>query len=67
MYRMDLHDRARERSFGIVVDEETMTWISDPPGIDIAESIVGYFGKGGPLWSGKQVEILPGGFARSIE
>lgn len=54
-------------SFGITVDDETMTWVSDPPGNDLTKPITAYFSRGGPIGSGKQFEVLPGGKARLIK
>jgi hypothetical protein len=64
IYRMHFSDMARARAFGIVVDDETLTWASDPAGHDLTEPITGYFSRGGPVGSGKQFEVFPGGRAR---
>ncbi len=54
-------------SFGIVVDDATMTWTSDPPGHDINQPVTGYFTRGGPIGSGKQFQVCPGGKASEIK
>lgn len=53
--------------FGIVVDAEKMTWTSDPPGNDLPRPYVLYFSRGGPIGSGKQFEVFPGGRARLVK
>jgi hypothetical protein len=65
-YRTHLSDMARQRAFGIIVDDQTLTWVSDPPGNDIAEPFTSYFTRegGGPIGSGRQFKVLPGGQAR---
>lgn len=55
-------------SFGIVVDDETLTWVSDPPGRDISEPIrSAYFAREGvnPPGSGRLFTIFPGGRAQA--
>jgi hypothetical protein len=55
-------------SFGIVVDSETETWTSDPPGHDIPRPMVLYFTGGDhAIGSGKQYEVYPGGRARFVK
>ena len=51
-------------SFGIVVDDETMTWSSDPPGHDLDQALFGvYASRGGAPRSGKAFDLFPGGRA----
>ena len=67
-YRTHFSDMAHQRAFGIIVDEETMTWTSDPPGNDISEPITAYFSRegGGPIGSSKQFEVFPDGHAHAV-
>jgi hypothetical protein len=54
-------------SFGIVVDDESMTWVSDPPGTEIAERIdAAYFSREGvnQPGSGRVFTLFPGGRAQ---
>jgi len=57
-----------EPSFGIVVDSDTNTWMSDPPGHDIPKPMLTYFTGGDhSMYSGKQFEVFPGGRARFVK
>jgi hypothetical protein len=54
--------------FGVVVDDETMTWRSDPPGHDLEQPFTAYFPRqDGALHKGKNFEVLPGGRAREVK
>jgi hypothetical protein len=68
LYSCHFSDLPNQRAFGIVVDDETMTWTSEPPGQEIPAVWTGYFSRqgGGPIGSGKQFEVLPGGKARLV-
>jgi hypothetical protein len=68
-YRGHLQDLAHGQSFGIVIDDETMTWSSDPPGGTIERPMTTYFPRegGGPPGSGRNFEVLPGGKVRSVK
>lgn len=51
-------------SFTITVDDETMTWVSSPPGHDLEKPMLGvYMSRGGPPGSGKAFDLFPGGCA----
>lgn len=65
-YRTHFSDMANQRAFSIVVDDETLTWVSDPPGKDLFEPVTAYFTRvgGSPIGSGKQFEAFPGGKVR---
>jgi hypothetical protein len=54
-------------SFGIIVDDQTMTWTTDPQGNDIPEPMMGVpFTREGssPIGSGRAFDLFPGGKAR---
>lgn len=55
------------QSFGITINDEAMTWESDPTGHDLTEPVTAYFSRGGPPGSGKQFQVLPGGRARAVK
>ena len=57
----------QQPSFTITVDDETMTWVSDPPGDDITKPLTTYFSCGGPPGSGKRFQVFPGGRARLVK
>jgi hypothetical protein len=50
--------------FNILVDDEALTWTSDPAGRAILEPITGYFSRGGSIGSGKYFTVFPGGRAK---
>ena len=54
-------------SFGIVVDDSTMTWTTDPAGYTLDKPVPGYFTCGGPIGSGKQFVAHPGGKATLLK
>ena len=55
----------RGSNFRWTVDDETMTWESEPPGRTISKPVLGIYGShGGPPGSGKAFDLLPGGTAR---
>jgi len=52
-------------SFGITVDDETMTWVSNPPGRDLREAKQDVrLNKGGTPGAGKSFDLFPGGRAQ---
>ncbi len=54
-------------SFGIIVDDQTMTWTTDPLGNDIPKPMMGVpFTREGssPIGSGKAFDLFPGGRAQ---
>jgi hypothetical protein len=55
--------------FSIVVDDETLTWTSVPPGHDVEKPLSAYFTAEGiaPIGSGKWFEVRPGGQARLVQ
>jgi hypothetical protein len=53
-------------SFGIVVDDETMTWTSDPPGRSLEKAVTAYFSRGGPPGSGRTFTVLPNGGVQPV-
>jgi hypothetical protein len=56
--------------FWVVIDGDTLTWVSDPPGHTINEPIILYFpleGAAGAIGSGKQFQVLPEGRVRLLE
>jgi hypothetical protein len=66
IYRMHFSDMAHVRTFGVVVDDETMTWTSDPKGEDLERPIIGALYAvegGGPIGSSKRFDVFPGGRA----
>jgi hypothetical protein len=48
-------------SFAIIVDDETMTWESDPQAKDIEDSMTTYFTSVGEPGTGREFTVLPGG------
>jgi hypothetical protein len=54
-------------SFGMTIDEDTMTWSSTPPGHDIREPMIGAYFKlvgeppPGRVFAGKNFDVYPGG------
>jgi hypothetical protein len=50
-------------SFWIVVDDKSLTWVSDPPGKDIREPLLGLYFPKLSSHSGKFFDIFPGGRA----
>ena len=50
-------------SFLALVNDETLTWESQPPGKDIPKPMTLYFSCHGALGSGKNFTIFPGGRA----
>lgn len=65
LYRSHFTGRPNDASFGITVDCETLTWVSEPPGHDLALPHRAYFSASGSVGSGKELEVRPGG--RAIE
>jgi hypothetical protein len=67
-YHNHVSDLPHGRAFRITVDDETLTWESDPPGNDISEAMTLYFTREGtnPPGSGKQFQVLPGGRAKLV-
>lgn len=51
-------------NFGVTIDDEKMTWTSNPPGRVIAKPMKLYTSSGGPPGSGKQFTIMPDGTVR---
>lgn len=51
-------------SFGVIIDDESMTWRSDPAGHDLSKPIFGQYAVregDAPLGSGKTFDVYPGG------
>jgi hypothetical protein len=51
-------------AFGIVVDDQSMTWVSDPSGYNIPEPMINLRTIGEGLAPGKYFDIFPDGTAR---
>jgi hypothetical protein len=51
-------------NFGVTVDDEKMTWTSNPSGRVIEKPITLYFSRGGPVGSGRKFTIFPDGGVR---
>jgi hypothetical protein len=51
-------------NFGVTIDDEKMTWTSNPPGKTISKPMTLYFSRGGPVGSGREFTILPDGTVR---
>ena len=68
-YRNHIQDMGHGRTFAIIVDDRSLTWVSEPVGNDISTPMTLYFTQegGGPIGSGKQFEVLPGGGARQVK
>lgn len=68
-YRCHFQNMGGGLAFGIVVDDEALTWESDPPGNELPKPFAAYFsreGAGNPIGSGKRFEVMPGGRARPV-
>lgn len=65
-YHNHIQDMGQGRSFTIIVDDQTMTWTTEPPGNNIAKPLTLYFSLkgGGPIGSGRNFTVLPGGRAQ---
>jgi len=51
-------------SFSITIDDETMTWVSNPPGHDLPQDMVGaHATKSGTPGPGKTFDLFRGGKA----
>lgn len=61
IFRGHIQDHAQGATFGIIIDERTLSWTSDPPEHDIRDAIEAYFTCGGPPGSGRWFRVFPGG------
>ena len=59
--------RPTDAPFGIVVDDETMKWVSDPPGRELLRPERFQFSSSGAIGSGKEFEVHPGGRALEVK
>jgi hypothetical protein len=67
IYRGFLQNIVHPPSFTVLIDSETSSWSSDPPGHDIRSSFVGDFSReDGAIGASKRFELHPGGLAMPL-
>ncbi|MGR4064775.1 MAG: hypothetical protein ACLQPV_04935 [Vulcanimicrobiaceae bacterium] len=64
LYSHHIHDPGGE-PFVVVVNDDTMTWASEPAGRTISKPRLLYFTHGGRRGSGRNFTIFPGGRAEA--
>jgi hypothetical protein len=67
LYRLIERDAPGMPAFDIVIDDATMTWVSDPPGRQVPEGLIAAFSAPGPYGTDRrEFKVFPNGRARPL-